>query len=199
MNWELVESQLVGQPRGRRARFGESTVVVPFETPFPLWEAVEAALTEDESEEHVGLEWPGDVEELLTAEGALVSMLSYDWEGGPGATSGAGLDTVGKGDAHRYLCWWDELESYRALAAIRPYDPLAVSATVASFIATNGDEYGMAAIGDLPTGITNEQPRLLPERVVRQAFSDFHELGRPWRTGGRSTTGSLRPTGEEPQ
>jgi hypothetical protein len=178
MNWELVESQLVEAATGTTRRFGESTVVVPFETPFPLWEAVEAALTEDESEEHVGLEsWPGDVQELLTAEGALVSLLSYDWE----ETSGAGLDIVGKGAARRYLCWWDELESYRALAAIRPWDdPLAISATVASFIATNGDEYGMTAIGDLPTGITNEQPKLLPERVVRQAFSDVHEAGGAW-------------------
>jgi hypothetical protein len=175
MNWEHVESQLAEAPKGTPRRFGESAVVVPFETPFPLWEAVEAALTEDESEEHVGLEsWPGDVEELLTAEGALVSLLSYDWEGGPGTTSGAGLDIVGRG-ARRYLCWWDEVASYRAIAAMEPWDdPAAVSATVASFIATNGAAYGIYC-GSQPDDLTNYQPRLLPEELLRQAFADFHE------------------------
>jgi hypothetical protein len=169
MNWELVESQLAEAAKGTPRRFGESTVVAPFETPFPLWQAVEAALTEDESEEHGGLEYsPGDVWQLLTAESALISLLSYEWEGGPGTTSAAGLVIVGKG-ARRYLCWWDEVASYRALAVMEPWDdPVAVSATVLSFVATNGDAYGIDYGGE-PADLTNNQPRLLSEEVIRQA------------------------------
>lgn len=177
MNWGLVEAQLADAATRAPRQFGEATIVMPFETPFPLWQVVEDAFTEDEADEHGSLEdWPGGVQELLGAEDALLSLLSFSWGGAPGGGSEAGLDIVGRG-TRRYLCWWDEIESYRAFVAIEPWDDdLAMSAIVASFIATNGEEYGLGAFGGPPDEITNYQPQLVSQVVLRQAFFDFHQL-----------------------
>ncbi len=131
-------------------------------------------MTEDEVEYYGSLEgWPGSVGQLLEEEQARVSLLSFSWDGFGPMSSGAGLVLVGAGK-RRHLCAWDEISSYRALAAVEPWDePGAVATVVADYVACNGRKYGDWIFGSLPTEVTNRRPDLLPTPVVRQALFDF--------------------------
>jgi hypothetical protein len=99
----------------------------------------------------------------------------------------AGIVLVGNG-MRRYLCYWNELESYLAIAAIEPWDdPLALSGTVQRLLKRNGRMFGVDVFGSLPTETTNRAPELIPEPVVRQAYFDLlryweHERGDAWLT-----------------
>jgi hypothetical protein len=97
----------------------------------------------------------------------------------------AGLVLIGNGH-RRYLCYWDETESYRALAAVAPWDdPLAISGTVVRLLARNGKDFGDNLFGSLPHETTNRAPELLSQAAVRQAYFDFlqwsqRQFGTEW-------------------
>jgi len=186
MNWERVERRLQRGFSGRPTRFG-STVLVERRRPFPLAEVIEEALSEDEREGYGGLEaWPGNVSELLKQNGIEErQLLGFYWDAlGPMSWS-AGLVLVGNG-RKRYLAFWDEIESYRAVAVLEPWDDeLAVSAATARLLARNGTGFGLGLFGSLPTETTNYAPELVACEVVRRAYFDLmqwweRERGSAW-------------------
>ena len=78
MDWDSVQRELERAFDGPGRRSGSSRVVERTE-PFRLAEAMTAALTDDESDEHGDLEdWPGSVAEVLQANNVdLVPVLGF--------------------------------------------------------------------------------------------------------------------------
>jgi hypothetical protein len=186
MDWEKVERRLERSFSARWRRFG-STAVSERRRPFPLAPAISDTLTAEEVEEYGDLvAWPGSFSELL-AHNKIEQreLLRFYWEGLGPISWGAGLVLIGNG-RRRYLACWDEIESYRALAALDPWDdPLAVSAVVKRLLVRNGATFGIAMFGSLPTETSNHAPDLVPVTVVRQAYFDLMqwwecERGSPW-------------------
>jgi hypothetical protein len=82
------------------------------------------------------------------------------------------MEIVGTG-SRRYLCVWDEVKSYRAVAAVEPWDDAsAVSGAVSSYLSCSGLRHGDKLFGSLPHKVTNYCPDLLPTPVVEQALFD---------------------------
>jgi hypothetical protein len=108
------------------------------------------------------------------------TLLSFYWDGFGPMSSCAGLTMVGRG-RRRYLCYWDELGGYRALAQLTPWnDPLALQGTVCRLIRRNGKTFGTWLFGSLPTETTNYAPKLLSEQSVRQTYFDLLQW---WQDG----------------
>ena len=179
--WSAV---LSGVFSARPRRFG-STLLIKQRQPFPLARAISEALSEEEIDEFGDLEdWPGSVSELLEQnEIEELVLLSFYWDG-LGPTSGeAGLVLLGNG-RKRCVAYWDEIESYRALALLDPWDdPLAVSAVVKHVLGRNGAGFGIGLFGSLPAETTNDAPELIPRAVVRQAYFDLLQ----WWEGDRGS------------
>jgi hypothetical protein len=92
------------------------------------------------------------------------SLLRFYWDGLGPMSWVAGIVLVGNG-RRRWLCYWDELESYRALGAIEPWDdPLAVSGTLRRILARNGTSFGVTVFRSLPGETTN---RVAPTSHLR--------------------------------
>jgi hypothetical protein len=133
------------------------------------------ALSEEEREEWGDLEaWPGSLTQLLADhEVDEQQLLGFYWDGFGPISWVAGLALIGDG-SRRYVCSWDETESYRALAAVEPWDdPLAVSGTISRVLARNGKEFGVHLFGSLPHETTNHAPDLVSRTTVRQAYFDL--------------------------
>ena len=109
-------------------RLGDASIVWR-DQPALLWEVVENALDEDEREAFSGLEnLPGTVGVLLGD--GLRSILSFSWDGLGPRSWAAGLKVLEIG-ARGYLCFWNETDSYVAVAALEPWDdPLVLAAAV---------------------------------------------------------------------
>jgi hypothetical protein len=122
MNWAHVETQLERSFTARPRRFG-STLVVERRKPFRLAAAMNETLSEDESDEWGDLKaWPGSVSELLEQHGVEERrMLRWYWDGLGPTSWVAGLVLIGNG-RRRYLTYWNEIDSYVAVAAIEPWD-----------------------------------------------------------------------------
>jgi hypothetical protein len=186
MDWQYVERKLERGFRASPRRYG-SSLVVERRRPFPLARVMNAALSEDEQEEWGDLEeWPGSLAQLLEDHAVDEQhLLGFYWDGFGPMSWVAGLVLIGQG-TKRYLCYWDETESYRALAAIEPWnDPLAVSGTVARVLARNGKGFGVDVFGSLPRETTNDAPALVYRAAVRQAYFDLlqwweREYGSAW-------------------
>lgn len=174
MRWQQVEAGLELAFGGPAREVGRSLVVERAE-PFRLTSAMTAAMTVEERDEHGDLEdWPGSVPGLLEANGVdRVLLLGFYWDGFGPTSWLAGLELIGRG-SRRYLCVWDEAESYRAVASLDPWDdPVALSSTVARLIARNGAHVGTVLFGGLPHETTNYASSLLPRDVVRQSYFDL--------------------------
>jgi hypothetical protein len=189
MNWDRVERALDRGFRARPLAYGETTAVER-RKPFPLWQAMEDALDAEEQDENPGLEtWPANVSELLEMNAVEEkTVLGFYWDGFGPMSSCAGLTIVGNG-SRRYLCFWDELGGYRALAQLTPWDdPLALQGTVCRLIRRNGKTFGTWLFGSLPTETTNYAPKLLSDQSVRQAYFD---LLQHWQAGNGDAWGLL--------
>ena len=106
--------------------------------PAPLWEYVEQVLDEEEREECGGsLEyWPGSVYELIGEH--LVDVLGFYWDGFGPMSWAAGVQILDCGD-HGWLCYWDEMSSYQAVARLEPWRSREiVSSAVASLLGQTG-------------------------------------------------------------
>lgn len=127
----------------------------------------EAAETEDELER-----WS----EGLCNDRTLRRVLGFEW-----ATLGpmswfVGLDILDLGTPRAYLCVDQrDLEGEQPcpiVAAVEPKsEPSLWSALLVDLITTNGADYGVDLFGDLPTETVNHAPGLLPEAMVREAYS----------------------------
>lgn len=142
--------------------------------PVLLWQYLEDALEGEEELEQYGdtLEcWPAHVMELL--DGRLHDLLFFYWDGLGPTSSVAGLQMLELG-GRGYLAYWNETESYQAVAALEGWrDELVLSAAVKEILRKNGWPHGIGMFGSVPTETTNRMPNLLPEAVVRQAYFDF--------------------------
>jgi hypothetical protein len=182
VDWKRVEEGLEHGFSGRGRRYG-STLLVERRRPFSLAEVVAEAMSEEERDEY-GCEegeeaacLEGDsLGQLLTQNGVEhQSLLSFDYYGGVGMASGAGLVLVGNG-SRRYLAFWGEGELCQAVAAIDPWhDEPAASALVARLLSRGGESFGWRILGHLPDEVTNYMPDLVPREVVRRAFFDYLE------------------------
>jgi hypothetical protein len=131
--------------------------VIERRRPFKLATAMNEALSEEEQEEWGDLEdWPGSLSELLAEHRIGERQLLFFYWDGFGPTSWvAGVVLIGNGK-RRDLCYWNELESYLAVAAIEPSDdPLALSGTIRRLLERNGRTFGVDLFGSLPTETTN--------------------------------------------
>lgn len=173
MDWGRVERKLAGAFRARPLRIG-SALVVYRRRPLSLATVLEPELTDDERVEYGSLAaWPGSVSELLEEERAAIDLLGFSWDSLGPMSWAAGMELVGTG-SRRYLCVWDEVKSYRAVAAVEPWDDAsAVSAAVSSYLSCNGRRHGDGLFGSLPHEVTNYRPDLLPTPVVEQALFDY--------------------------
>jgi hypothetical protein len=142
--------------------------------PVLLWQYIEDALEgEEELEQYAGTleSWPAHVMELL--HGHVHDLLFFYWDGLGPTSSVAGLQVLELG-GRGYLVYWNELESYRAVAALDPWqDDLVVSAAVKEILCRNGRSHGVELFGSVPTETTNRMPSLLPDAVVKQAYFDL--------------------------
>ena len=173
MNWQQVEKKLAGSFRARPERIADS-VVIRRRRPLPLPALLDAAMSADERDEHGDLEsWPGDVAELLDGVDARISLLGFYWESFGPMSWVAGMTLVGTG-RRRYLCIWDEVSSYRAVASVEPWDdPRALSAAVTAYLERNGQRHGDSLFGSLPHEVSNYRPDLLPAPAVKQALFEY--------------------------
>jgi hypothetical protein len=173
MNWDEVEHELARAFEGKLDRIDEA-VVVHLDSPLALGPVLESALSEDERDEHGDLESsPGDVHELLVEADAQVSLLGFYWESLGPMSWVAGMVLVGR-ERRRYLCVWDETESYRAFAAVEPWDDSrALVAAVSAYLVCNGRDHGDGLFGSLPHEVTSHRPDLLPTADVKQALFDY--------------------------
>lgn len=186
MNWEKVERRLERGFTARPRKVGTAQVIER-RRPFPLARIMDGTLTDEERETYGDLEsWPGSVSELLEeSEVDEEPLLSFYWDGFGPVSWVAGLVLIGNG-RRRYLCFWDETESYQAVAAVDPWDDeLALSAVVARLLARNGTGFGLGLFGSLPSETTNAAPELVPCPVVAQAYFDLmqwweREKGDAW-------------------
>ena len=123
----------------------------------------------------------GDVLEELERLGvATRRLLSLAWEGFGPVSRVAGLDLVGDGP-QRYLCWWDEDDSYRAVAAVFPWwDGVAVSRTVSRVICRARDGFGLELFGRLPDETINRSPDLVSASVLARAYLGVMRVWDRW-------------------
>src|SRR3954447_13583957 len=186
MNWRTLERRLERGFHATPRHYG-SSVVVERRRPFLLAEVMNEAISEVRHEESSAPDyWPGRVSDLLEEDGVKEqSLLNFYWDD-PGPTSDcAGLALIGGGD-RRYLCYWDEPQWYRPLAAVEPWhNAVAISATVRRVLAENGKCFGEHLFGSLPHLTTNHAPNLVPDAVVGQAYFDLlqwweREQGSAW-------------------
>jgi hypothetical protein len=171
MDLDRLEARLARAFRGRPQVLGEARIVWR-RRPIPLWEWVEELMGEGELEELGRLECcPGNVMAVL--DGRLHDLLLFYWSGLGPMCSVAGLQILDLG-GRGYLVYWNELESYQAVAALDPWeDDLVVSAAVKEILRQNGRPHGVELFGSVPTETTNRIPGLLPDAVVKQAYFDL--------------------------
>jgi hypothetical protein len=173
MDLERLEARLARAFRARPQVLGEARIIWR-RKPVLLWQYLEDVLDGEEELERYAdtLEsWPAHVMELL--DGHLHDLLFFYWDGLGPTSSVAGLQVLDLG-GRGYLVYWDELESYRAVAALERWrDELVVSAVVKEVLRKNGWPHGLGLFGSVPTETTNRMPSLLPEAVVKQAYFDF--------------------------
>ena len=154
--------------------YGEARVVERDE-PFELAGLVRAA---DAPRSHPDVVCrQGNVEAALERIGVgRHRLLWLLWDDPGSATYECGLDLVGS-SRQRYLCWWDEEESYRAVAAISPWnDPAAVSNTVYRVLSCDGAAFGLESFDRLPDETRNASPDLVDRAALEQAYFDAMEL-----------------------
>jgi hypothetical protein len=169
MDWAKVERRLSRAFSATPRRY-DGAVVVQRRHALALPPLIEDALSEDERQSYGG---PDDLLEIVRSHGIGESLLNFYWEAFGPMCSEAVLGIIGVGE-RRYLCYWDELESYRLLAAVEPWDDrVALSAAVSSFLSSNGRDHGTHAFASLPLEILNRRPDLVPEHVVRQSLFDY--------------------------
>ena len=144
----------------------------------PLWQLVEEMLTEEGREEHGNLEdWPASVAEIL--EGHLVPLLFFYWDGFGPTSSVAGMEVL-KVDGYGYLCQWDEISSYRALARLEPWDePSVLQAVVTGLLRENGRPHCDYFFLSVPTETTNRCPDMLPKAVIKDAYFEYLQSADP--------------------
>ena len=173
MDLDRLEARLARAFRARPQVLGEAQIVWR-RRPIPLWQWVEELMEEpdwDEVGEGCLQDWPGSIQAVL--DGHLHDLLFFYWDGLGPTSSGAGLQVLELG-GQGYLVYWNELESYRAVAALEPWrDDLVVSAAVKEIVRKNGRPHGVELFGSVPKETTNRIPSLLPTAVVRQAYFDL--------------------------
>ena len=110
--------------------------------PALLWRFVEECLDAEEREEEPSLEeWPGNVSALL--EDQLVDVLAFGWDGWGPISFGAGIELLPLERA-TYVCHWDEMNSYRAVAKLDGQVTCRVlSAVVPELVRENGRRVGI--------------------------------------------------------
>ena len=171
MDEATIESDLRRTFSAVPVRLGDASIVWR-DQPALLWEFVENALDEEKREVFSGLEsLPGSVAALLGER--LRPILSFCWDGLGPRSWAAGLQVLEIG-ARGHLCFWNETDSYVAVAALEPWDdPLVLAAAVKDLLKDNGVGHGLWLFGALPTETTNHRPDLLPSEVVKQAYFDW--------------------------
>jgi hypothetical protein len=109
---------------------------------------------------------------VLELEDARTPLLDFYWDSFGPISWSAGLDLVGA-ERRRYLAV-GRVSGYRVVASVEPWDdPLAVSAVVTAYLASNGSKHRDGLFGGLPHEVTNYRPALLPHAVVKQALFDY--------------------------
>jgi hypothetical protein len=171
MDLDRLEARQARAFRARPQLLGEARIIWR-RRPIPLWDWIEQVLDEEEWDELGELEyWPGNVQALL--DGYLHDVLHFYWDGLGPTSSAAGLQVLELG-ARGYLVYWNELESYQAVATLKPWqDDLVLSAAVKEILRKNGRPHGVELFGSVPTETTNQIPYLLTDAVVKQAYFDL--------------------------
>ena len=128
------------------------------------------------------------------------SLLGFYWDGFGPCSSVAGL-TLLELQRSSYLCHWDEIESYRAVAKLDGWRKRHVLRdAVRELLRENGHPHGISVFGSLPTETTNYAVRLIPTATVKQAYFDWLQAdpwgnGDTWSSSPRTiTAGSWSPT-----
>jgi hypothetical protein len=173
MDWITIEERLARAFEGVGARAGAARysecgeLDEPFELAQILLPAGPAASRPDAVCRH------GDVLERLDEQHVEhCTLLTVAWDGFGPVSHEAGLGLVGSG-RRRYLCWWEEGESYRAVAAIAPWwDQRVVSHAVIRFLGCAGSEFGIQAFGRLPDETLNWRRDLVHPGALRKAYWD---------------------------
>ena len=180
MDFVRLERRLERAFTGRPVQVGAGSIVWR-RKPVALWQLVAASLDKEERAEETDLQaWPGSVAELLGARGR--SLLGFYWDGFGPTSFVAGL-TLLELDRSSYLCHWDELESYRAVAKLEGWRKRSVLRdTVGELLRENGHPHGLSVFGSLPTETTNYAVRLIPTATVKQAYFDWLQAD-PWGNG----------------
>jgi hypothetical protein len=147
------------------------------ERPRPLAPLLEKTLESDEERELYGGSfeaWPGNVWELLDTHGLHRPLLGAHWDGFGPVSWSAGLVAIETG-GRAYLCVWDELESYRLVAAVSPAGDSPVLARVVCDLLAGG-----SLVGHPPHNLTNYVPALLDRRAVEAAFAALVDSTNSW-------------------
>jgi hypothetical protein len=173
MDLKRLEARLARAFRAKPQILGEARIIWR-RKPVLLWQHLEDVLGgEKELEQYADTleNWPANVMELV--DGHLHDLLFFYWDGLGPTSSVAGLQILELGGCG-YLVYWNELESYRAVAALDPWqDDLVVSAAVKEILCRNGRPHGVELFGSVPTETTNRMPSLLADAVVKQAYFDL--------------------------
>jgi hypothetical protein len=145
--------------------------------PRPLAPLLDSVLdTEEERELYGGSfeAWPGNISELLEGYGLHRPLLGADWDGFGPVSWSAGLTAIETG-SRVYLCVWDELGSYRLVAAVAPAGNSPTLAAVVSELLAGG-----ALVGHPPHNLTNYAPELLDRRAVEAALAALVDSTNGW-------------------
>jgi hypothetical protein len=183
MDWNQIERQLERSFTSIPLEYGTARVVErdePYELAAWILPRPEPTSYRDVASRH------GNVVYALEQVGIETRrLLELVWDGFGPVSFGAGLDLVGSGP-QRYLCWWDEDESYRAVAAIFPWwDCVAISRTISRVLSQVGEGFGLELFRRLPDEMTNRSPDLVLGDVLKPAFSGAmqvlqYERGDAW-------------------
>ena len=180
MDFVKLERRLERAFTGKPVQVGAGSIVLR-RKPVVLWQLVADSLDEEEREEEPDLQaWPGNVSDLLGARDR--ALLGFYWDGFGPTSSVAGL-TLLELQRASYLCHWDELESYRAVAQLDRWRKRHVLRdAVRELLRENGHPHGLSIFGSLPTETTNYAVRLIPTATVKQAYFDWLQAD-PWGNG----------------
>jgi hypothetical protein len=168
MDIGIMERRLARAFTARPVEIGDGRIVWR-SRPAPLWRYLEEGLDKEERAEYGPLQhWPGSVMELLDER--RQKLLSFYWDGLGPISWVAGIEVLVSGE-RAYLCYWNEVDTYVAVAALARWDhPLVICAAVKELLRENGRPHGVDVFGSLPTETTNCRPDLLPEEVIRKAY-----------------------------
>ena len=180
MDFVKLERRLERAFTGKPVQVGAGSIVWR-RRPVLLWQLVADSLDEEERQEAPDLQaWPGNVSDLLGARDR--ALLGFYWDGFGPTSFVAGI-TLLELQRSSYLCHWDELQSYRAVAKLEGWRNRPVLRdAVRELLRRNGHPHGLSVFGSLPTETTNYAVRLIPTATVKQAYFDWLQAD-PWGNG----------------